>query len=61
MPPEDIGSDMHPALPRVLCPECGGKMRLARIMPAFEPERRADTSMFRCKCGFGYSHTIDRR
>ena len=55
------GFDMHPSMPRVLCPGCGSKMRLSRVGPDLEDGRRADTSMFDCKCAFIYSHTIDRR
>ncbi|HET9902372.1 MAG TPA: hypothetical protein VFQ27_01555 [Xanthobacteraceae bacterium] len=52
--------EMHPAMPRVQCPECGGKMRLARIDPDTNPHRRADVTTFQCSCGFTYRPIIER-
>ncbi|MBN8921071.1 MAG: hypothetical protein J0H62_10495, partial [Rhizobiales bacterium] len=39
--------DLHPVIPRVLCPECGSRMRLFRVDPA-EDRARADTTTFAC-------------
>jgi hypothetical protein len=51
---------LHPALPRVMCPECGAHMRLDRIVPCATPERRAETVSFSCDCLFTLQQTIDR-
>ena len=51
----------HPAIPRVRCPECGQRMRLAYIEPCADERRSADTSMFTCTCGFSFQLTTDRR
>jgi len=58
-----IGSpeQQHPAIPRVRCPECGQRMRLAYIEPCADERRSADTSMFTCTCGYTYQLTTDRR
>ena len=56
-PPEQ----QHPAIPRVRCPECGKRMRLAYIEPCADEGRSADTSMFTCTCGFSFQLTTDRR
>jgi hypothetical protein len=56
-PPEQ----RHPAIPRVCCPECGKRMKLAYIEPCADEWRSADTSMFTCECGFAHRLTIDRR
>jgi hypothetical protein len=42
----------HPAVPRVTCAECGGKMRLTHIEPDVKEAYGANTSTFACKCGF---------
>ena len=42
----------HPAMPRVTCAECGGKMRLTQIEPGLKEGHGANTSTFTCKCGF---------
>jgi DNA-directed RNA polymerase subunit M/transcription elongation factor TFIIS len=44
--------ELHPAVPRVTCPQCGGKMRLAEVIPDLHdrPEMR-----YRCTCGFYFS------
>ncbi len=56
----DATFDLHPAIPRVLCPECGARMRLARIDPESDSVRDAETTTFACDCGFTYRHTLDR-
>jgi hypothetical protein len=48
------------AVPRVMCPQCGKRMRLRKIEPAGEPPRRAEKSTFDCACGFVYDQTVDR-
>jgi hypothetical protein len=50
----------HPAIPRVRCPECGQRMRLAYIEPCADQRRSADTSMFTCTCSYTYQLTADR-
>ncbi len=50
---------LHPAIPRVMCPDCGRNMRLARMEPT-GGERRADKVSFQCDCGFELQQTIDR-
>jgi hypothetical protein len=50
----------HPAIPRVMCPECGRHMRLERIEPSSTPQRRADVVTFTCACTFLLHQTIDR-
>ena len=39
----------NPFLPRVMCPECGKRMRLASIAPSVAG--RAETNTFECVCG----------
>lgn len=51
---------MHPALPRVMCPDCGRHMRLVHIQPHPAAFRCAETTTFECACGFRVSHTIDK-
>jgi len=53
--------DLHPAIPRVLCPSCGSTMRLSRIDPWPNDSRRAETTTFECECGFDYRQTVRRR
>jgi hypothetical protein len=53
-------TSLHPALPRVMCPECGSYMRLDRIVPCATPARRAETVSFSCDCLFTLQQTIDR-
>lgn len=48
-----------PALPRVMCPGCGKRMKLTQIEPAMEPNR-ADTNTFRCSCGETLQLTLKR-
>jgi hypothetical protein len=55
-PPEQ----QHPAIPRIRCPECGQRMRLAYIEPCADEQRSADTSMFTCTCGHTHQLTTDR-
>jgi len=52
---------LHPAIPRVLCPDCGNIMRLVRVEPDPTTERRAERTTFECDCGFDYRQTIGRR
>src|SRR5262245_57931233 len=49
------------AIPRVICPECGGKMRLAYLEPHPVPDVRKETTTFFCDCGEKYSYTIAPR
>jgi len=42
---------LHPAIPRVLCPQCGEQMRLAKAETAAHEN---DKLMFECVCGFEY-------
>ncbi|MCZ7658105.1 MAG: hypothetical protein M5U07_09700 [Xanthobacteraceae bacterium] len=51
---------LHPAIPRVMCPECGRIMRLTRIDPLAAPPRRAEIVTFRCECRFDLRQTLDR-
>jgi hypothetical protein len=48
-----------PALPRVMCPRCGKRMRLTQVEPAFG-RHRAERSTFECGCGYALAQTIDR-
>lgn len=50
----------HPAVPRLTCAECGGKMRLTQIEPSLKEGHATDTSTFACKCGFTYRQAGDR-
>ena len=50
----------HPAMPRVTCAECGGKMRLTQIEPGLREGHGANTSTFTCKCGFICRQAGDR-
>ena len=52
--------DVDPEKTRVYCPECGTKMQLRRVDPAIDMERSADTTTFRCECGFSHRYTINR-
>jgi hypothetical protein len=56
-----LPEQQHPAIPRVRCPECGQRMRLAYIEPCADERRSADTCMFTCTCGYTYQLTADRR
>jgi hypothetical protein len=49
----------HPALPRITCVECGGKMRLTQIEPGLKEGHVPNTS-FSCKCGFTCRRAGDR-
>ena len=42
----------HPAVPRLTCTACGGRMRLTQIEPAARQGQYSNTSTFACKCGF---------
>jgi hypothetical protein len=46
------------AIPRVVCPQCGGKMRLAFLEPHPVPHTQKETTTFFCNCGETYSYTI---
>jgi hypothetical protein len=50
----------HPALPRLTCTACGGRMRLTQIEPAPKEGQLSNTSTFACKCGFTCRHAGDR-
>lgn len=50
---------LHPAIPRVMCPDCGKNMRLERIEPTVSP-RRGDNVTFRCECARELQQTINR-
>jgi hypothetical protein len=50
----------HPAVPRLTCAECGGRMRLTQIEPALKEGQVANTSTFACKCGFTCLRAADR-
>lgn len=50
--------DADIAIPRVLCPQCGGKMRLAVLEPYLWPSSRKETTTFTCGCGEKFSYTI---
>jgi len=50
----------HPAVPRLTCAECGGKMRLTQIEPGVKEGHGANTSTFTCKCGFICRQAADR-
>ena len=54
------GTALHPALPRVMCPQCGAHMRLERIVPCAAHGRRAETVSFACTCRFTLQQTIER-
>ena len=50
----------HPALPRLTCAACGGRMRLTQIEPAPKEGQLSNTSTFACKCGFTCRQAGDR-
>jgi len=50
----------HPAVPRLTCAECGGRMRLTQIEPALKEGQAANTSTFACTCGFTCRQAGDR-
>jgi RNase P subunit RPR2 len=54
-------SNLHPAIPRVLCPSCGEMMRLSRIDPWPNNSRKGETTTFECSCGDDYRQTIHER
>jgi RNase P subunit RPR2 len=43
--------DLHPSIPRVLCPRCGTHMRLAELLTDLADH---ETIYFDCSCGFEY-------
>ncbi len=45
-------------VPRVTCPECGKKMRLALLEPHAKPTIRKETTTYICDCGETYSYTV---
>jgi hypothetical protein len=49
-----------PPMPRVMCPECGRRMRLAKIEPVIEPYY-AEATTYDCRCGHVLTHTIPVR
>src|SRR5262245_15798853 len=46
------------AIPRAVCPQCGGKMRLSLLEPHPVPHTQKETTIFFCHCGETYSYTI---
>ncbi len=50
----------HPAVPRLTCTACGGRMRLTQIEPAPKEGQFSNTSTFACKCGFTCRQAGDR-
>lgn len=47
--------NLHPAIPRVLCPNCGKQMRLETIVTELPNNRERVT--FNCDCGFDFKRT----
>ena len=45
-------------IPRVVCPQCGGKMRFALLAPYSRPDSRKVTTTFTCACGEEFSYTL---
>lgn len=52
-----ILTPLHPAIPRVMCPECGRNMRLDRIEPT---RARAEKVTYRCECSLEVQQTLER-
>lgn len=46
------------SIPRVLCPQCGNRMRLAVLEPHPRPNSHKQTTTFNCTCGEKFSCTI---
>ena len=46
------------SIPRVVCPECGKKMRLHLLEPYPVLHTRKETTTFICDCGESYSYTV---
>jgi hypothetical protein len=46
------------SIPRVLCPQCGNRMRLAVLEPHPRPNSHKQTTTFNCTCGERFSCTI---
>ena len=44
-------TELHPDIPRVLCPCCGDIMRLGRVGPRWDD---TEVMQFNCECGFDY-------
>jgi hypothetical protein len=45
-------------VPRVACPECGKRMRLAVLEPYPAVGTRKETTTFICECGERFSYTV---
>jgi RNase P subunit RPR2 len=45
-------------VPRVVCPECGKRMRLAVLEPYPAVDTRKETTTFICECGERFSYTV---
>jgi hypothetical protein len=45
-------------IPRVVCPECGKRMRLAVLEPYPAVDTRKETTTFICECGERFSYTV---
>lgn len=46
------------SIPRVLCPQCGNRMRLAVLEPHPRPNSHKQTTTFNCTCGERFSCSI---
>jgi hypothetical protein len=46
------------SIPRVLCPQCENRMRLAVLEPHPRPNSHKQTTTFNCTCGERFSCTI---
>jgi predicted RNA-binding Zn-ribbon protein involved in translation (DUF1610 family) len=55
--PPAIARLKSPGVPRVMCPDCGERMRLRSVTPHLE-KQRAETSTFECSCGQVYQQTV---
>ena len=45
-------------IPRVVCPECGKRMRLSLLEPYPALGTRKETTTFICDCGEQFSYTV---
>jgi predicted RNA-binding Zn-ribbon protein involved in translation (DUF1610 family) len=53
-----ISDELHPSIPRVLCPRCGEHMRLAIVDAQAEDHA---TLKYDCGCGFTYQMSARAR
>lgn len=49
---------LDPSIPRILCPRCATKMRLAQVGPTVD---RGEVMKFDCSCGFEYEMAAKAR